>query len=212
MESLVNDESLVKYYWLGFLLADGSFESRGRIKITLAAKDKNHLQKLQKFLQIQNMKETFGKYPDCTIAGMDSKIVKKLCKQYSIVSNKTENPPILKNIQGDKLKALGIGFIDGDGSICRYSKRSDAFIRVKLHKSWINLLNYIYENKAKINKQGYAEVCIAGFEKLKNLKRFGLENELPLLERKWDKINLFYVNRLEKRKMKDIGEIVGGEK
>lgn len=202
MSRLLDDESLVKYYWLGFLLADGSFASRGRLKVTLSSKDRGHLQKLQEFLQIKNIHDTFGKYPDSTIAGMDVILLKELCRRYSIHSNKTENPPIITSITNDKLKALSIGFIDGDGSICKYSKRKDAFIRVKLHKTWLDTLNYIYPNKAKINKEGYAEACISGFIEVKKLKEFGIKNQLPILERKWNKIDLEYITRAEKKRNK----------
>lgn len=60
----------------------------------------------------------------------------------------------------------------------------------------------MYPNKAKINREGYAEACISGFSDVKKLKKFGIENQLPLLERKWDKIDLEYMTRTEIKRNK----------
>ena len=46
------EETNEKYYWLGFLLADGSFGKKKELKIGLSNKDKEHLIKLQNFLNI----------------------------------------------------------------------------------------------------------------------------------------------------------------
>lgn len=205
------DDSLQKYYWLGFLLADGSFQSQKRIKVALAAKDKEHLKKLQLFLQIETMTETNKKYPTVTISGMDTKIVQTLCTMYKIQSNKTINPPNLLSISGDNLRALAIGIIDGDGSISKFSKRKDAFIRIKIHSSWLEILNYLWPARAKINSKGYAEAVLSGWSYVKEWKKFALTKQLPILTRKWDKINLDYVNRSEKKKMKEKEIGVGGE-
>lgn len=205
------DESLEKYYWLGFLLADGHFFNN-RISITLSKKDKIHLEKLQKFLKIKTLIIKDGIYPTVKIAGMDTNIVKNICDKYKIDKNKTINPPNIFEINGEKLKALCLGIIDGDGSISNFSNRKTAFIRIKMHSNWLNVLNYLFPNKTRITPQGYAETTISDWSSVKNWKIFALSNNIPILERKWDKIDLSHLNKMEKSKMNKKGKSVGGEK
>lgn len=49
------------YYWIGFILADGHISKNNRLVVTLSVKDKNHLIKLQKYLEIENMQYIFKK-------------------------------------------------------------------------------------------------------------------------------------------------------
>lgn len=43
--NLLNDTCLA-YYWIGFILADGSISKSGELKIALSIKDKDHLKKM----------------------------------------------------------------------------------------------------------------------------------------------------------------------
>ncbi len=52
--------------------------------------------------------------------------------------------------------------------------------------------------KAKINSAGYVELIFGNTKVLKSLKRKLLEFDLPLLKRKWDKIDLGYMSQYEK--------------
>jgi DNA-binding NarL/FixJ family response regulator len=51
--------------------------------------------------------------------------------------------------------------------------------------------------EVKINKQGYANVNITNSVSLKYLKRKAIEFNLPVLERKWSKVDENFVGRQE---------------
>lgn len=195
--SFLLEESLEKYYWLGFIIADGHISKNNRLKITLAIKDTEHLEKLAKRLKT---KITITKNVQCSLTAMNRKILSQLKKEYKIKHNKTQNPCDISNITGDNLEAFKIGFIDGDGNIIstggKNSERKDFQIRIKCHKSWKDNLEYMF-GKAYINSQGYALSCISNTVESKKLKQFAVENNLPFLERKWKNINLNYISRCE---------------
>lgn len=181
------------YYWLGFLFADGHFANNGRLKIVLSYKDLQHLIKLQKFLCIAKLnkpilikgKKYFG------ISPMHVDVIKKLIQNYNISSNKTENPCNLNSLSKNELFCLSIGFIDGDGCIIKVYKRQDAFLRVKCHNAWENNLKLMFPfAQTKINNNGYVESRITNSKILKQIKLKALEFKLPILERKWNNINL----------------------
>lgn len=188
-------ETLETYYWIGFILADGHISKSTRLRVTLAKRDKNHLIKLQKFLNVQELQEN----TQVSISGMDSKVIREFCNKFDIKSNKTYNPPNLSFIKNkDLLFALSIGFIDGDGCIDNQTNRSDCKLRIKCHSSWVNNLEFIYNIKSKINNQGYAYINITNSILLKELKRKAIFLNLPILNRKWDKIDLSFVSKQEK--------------
>lgn len=192
------EETPETYYWVGFILADGHISNGTRLRVTLAKKDKDHLVKLQKFLQIENMTEN----DQVHISGMDSKVIKNFVKKFDIKSNKTIYPPNL-NINNKKLLfALSIGFIDGDGSIKKQYKRNDCILRIKCHANWLNVIKYLFKNeKVKINNQGYVNTNIANNTTLKNMKLKAIKLNLPIMNRKWDLIDLSYITKYEKSKI-----------
>jgi hypothetical protein len=195
------ENSLESFYWIGFILADGHISKSTRLKVTLAKKDKDHLIKLQKFLNIEILKED----DQVSISAMDSKILKEFCEKFDIKSNKTEYPPnikIFKSFDNNLLKALMIGFIDGDGSICNLHNRKDYKISIKCYYKWVNFLNLLSkcfntDNVAYINNQGYAFISIGNSIKCKEIKRFILDNNIPVLARKWNIIDLNFKGRNE---------------
>lgn len=189
------EDSLESYYWLGFLLADGHFTDLGRLVLGLSIVDKGHLDRFNDFLGNVGIVRSTDK--KCVLAVNDIDTVSKLKETYGIVSNKTVSPPKLIDLPEDKKRALYIGFIDGDGSIQYQSKRKDCRITIKLHNSWLEWLSDIMGVQCKINSQGYAYGCAASVEYLRDLKNFVIENNLPVLARKWDKIDISYVSRTE---------------
>jgi len=201
--------SLIGFYWVGFILADGYIQDNNRLYVTLSSKDKDHLNKLALFLNI-NLRTGRAKVNDkifdtATISCKDVDNIPVLCNIFNIDSNKSENPPDFNSyvFTEEQLLALIIGFIDGDGSITKMHKRKDFNLRIKCHSSWVDNLYFIEQtiynycklpNKqpslTKINNQGYASLCISNNEIIKKLKIFTIEKSLPILERKWDKIIL----------------------
>lgn len=206
--SVLLDETPEAYYWMGFLLADGHF-SGGRLVLGLSNKDRQHLDKFCKFIKYKGKvreNKTLGK---STVSAMDKNIVEKICEKFDIKHDKTVNPPnSLSWIPEELLYCLFAGFIDGDGNISKFSKRNDCFIRIKIHSSWLKILNELAplfcENKvASLNKDGYAELFLTGFEYVKRLKRIFIEKNLPIMDRKWEKIDLNLKTKYEIKRERD---------
>lgn len=203
--SVLLEETPIALYWIGFFMADGSVR-KNRLKLVLARKDKDHLLAFKDFCKIPNYFETrkaFG------VQAQDSLAVPKICSKYNIVERKTFRPTTYIPAKRDLFLSFLIGFIDGDGSIRKQSKkREDSIIAIKLHNSWLDYLNKLSERvssivgvkptKAKIDKKGYAIVNLSNSIILKYLKQKEIELNLPVLQRKWERINLNYFSRNEK--------------
>jgi len=192
------------YYWIGFLLADGSFVEN-RIKMQLAERDEIQSQKFLKFIKYSGRKKT-----NC-ISVMDSVVVPKIMRKFNIKKQKTYFPPAVNriNVKNNNLfLSLCIGFIDGDGSIVRVFRRKDCSLRIKCHSSWLPILQMMSNricnlcelppNMAKINNQGYAQIIFSNAVILKFLKKKAKKLNLPILTRKWIRINENYINKTEK--------------
>jgi hypothetical protein len=187
------EETPEKYYWLGFLLADGHFESRGRLKVGLAVLDIEHLNKLRSFLNITSPLSWDRGQP--RLVSMDSKILLPFMEKYKIKSNKTYEPPDLSSITNkDFLNATAIGFIDGDGCISYRHDRLVCNIRIKCHSSWLNLLSLLFHNagSVKFDGRGYATANIIKLDSVNYWKSEAIRLKLPILARKWEKIDLNY--------------------
>lgn len=201
------EETPETYYWIGFLLADGHFDNGKRIIVGLSEHDRDHLEKFAKYIGYEGTISLVkkGPYSAVRLSAMDTEVVGKLCEKFGIENNKTYNPPAsLRWVSEDLFICLMAGLIDGDGNITNFYKRNDAFIRIKQHKSWLPILREIGEyfgesDRVKINKQGYAEVEITGFPKIRELKKKLLEYNLPLMDRKWGKIDIGLQTRYEKK-------------
>jgi hypothetical protein len=193
-------------YWVGFLLADGSVDKLKRLKLTLSIKDKDHLLKFKDFCKIETYH--FDKIK-IGVQAQDKSIIGKFCEKYDFKPNKTCNPSSYIPLKEDLFLSFLIGFIDGDGCINRQSGgRRDCVIRIKVHNSWLDYLNILGREfarivkqepiKAKINSKGYAILTFYDSVALKFLKRKAIELNLPILKRKWDRIDLDYISKKEK--------------
>lgn len=203
-------DTVEAYYWVGFILADGCLSKKNSLKISLSSKDKCHLEKLQKFLNIENISEktTNKGYGYVSIGGMDTKVVKTFCEKFKTGPNKTYFPPDIEWIENDNLMlAMIAGIIDGDGYIGKQSNRLDFNLRIKCHRSWLpilkNINDFIYKEESfnsvepKLTTEGYALLSISNTVVLKNLKRKVKNLKIPLLNRKWNIIDMEYVGKYE---------------
>lgn len=190
--SVLLEETVLTYYWIGFILADGHIHNSIRLKVALGLKDKEHLLKLKHFLKVENHID----YPNHSeFSVMDSAILRKFCKKFKLEQNKTIKACDISSVHSNLLKALFIGFIDGDGYIGKQYKRKDCCLFIKCHSAWLENLNifsqeFLGKKSAYLNKAGYANLHIGNHLVLKDLKQFIINNQLPVLERKWNKINL----------------------
>ena len=179
-------------------MADGHFEN-GRVTFHLALKDSDQVKKFANFIKWSGKFEDRGEL-GIGVAAKHTEIVEELCKKFDIKQDKTYNPPkTILNHDKELLKYLVIGFIDGDGNIEHQYKRKDCFIRIKTHKSWENILKEFCkvvgydENHVRCNKQGYSELYVSNSTILTELKKKTVN--LPVLKRKWDKIDETFVSR-----------------
>lgn len=190
------------YYWIGFLLADGHFSGK-RLKLALSKKDYEQIKKFADFISLRQINEDSVSYN----ISIQHDSIYELIKKFKISNKKTNNPPDFRNIKGDLFLALLIGFIDGDGSIQYQTNRKDCQLSIQIHNSWLETLNFFSLNlhsligipyqKAIINSRGYAYLNISNSIVLKFIKRNALRLNLPIMERKWNKINLNIISKRE---------------
>jgi hypothetical protein len=186
------DDTHEIYYWIGFILADGSI-TKNRLKILLAKKDKSHLEKLSLLLQT-TLK--ISKRGDYYLHCQDRFIIPQIKQKFDIKENKTYFPPSISHLPSDnKLLSLFIGYIDGDGSITKQYKRQDCIIRLQVHSSWLNWLLFIYNflnltcAKPFINSRGYTQWNICDKKLQSLLKTHIIKEQLPVLDRKWHSVS-----------------------
>ncbi len=189
------------FYWVGFLLADGSF-CNGRLSLTLKKSDSEQVHRFGKYIEYSG---SYGTSPTSeSIKCKDIDVINQLCKKFEIHQSKTYNPPstILK-FDKTLVYSLLAGFIDGDGRIANQTNRNDFFLSIKNHSSWISILKEFntlicQENFCKIDSQGYAVLTITNTKYLKELKRKILDLNLPILNRKRDIIDLSFTSKYVK--------------
>lgn len=192
------EDTYTTYYWIGFLLADGSF-SDNRLKLTLKKSDAAQVHKFGEFVSYMGSYGT-SDISECVVC-KDSVIVPKIMNKFGIIYKKTYNPPTqLDVLQKDYLYCLLAGFIDGDGNIQKQNKRDDFMLRIKNHSAWLPVLNLFStlicgDEKAIINNQGYAQLTITDTKILQELKKQILQYNLPLLKRKWDVIDMDFISK-----------------
>lgn len=140
--SILLEENPISYYWIGFLMADGSF-TENRVSLGMTDKDMEQLIKYKKFIKSSNK---MHKMPHnyYQVRSIDAINVRNLRNKFKITNRKTYEPCDINNIKNKKLLfSLIVGIIDGDGSIIK-NKNCNAFtLSISLHPSWLQNLNYI---------------------------------------------------------------------
>jgi hypothetical protein len=217
------DESPEAYYWMGFILADGSFINNNVIAIRLKEDEKEHLEKMGSFLEINNKIAIYQangyrkkdlNTKSCNLVITDVENVPLIKEKFRIPARKTYNPPTLPEMTREQFLSLFAGYIDGDGCIStqgttRYRNkkgeivlypRTDCIIQIKCHSSWLETLKIFEErlhkelgfeltkSKVGINKQGFCLWRIQNGKIVKSIKEGLQKLNLPLLLRKWNKI------------------------
>lgn len=209
VERLLEDKPEA-YYWAGFLAADGYISEGFRLKVTLAEVDRNHMEKLSRFLCAKIRTETAHNPTRkvITITAMHKSALADFCRKYGWSNRKTYHPLKIP-LDGNSLIAFIVGFIDGDGCIRKQCGRRDALLRVKCHSSWFENMRFMEDklysilgvNKSRygedktftrIDARGYASLIITNNHLLCELKRRAVLLNLPIMSRKWDNIELEY--------------------
>ena len=186
------------FYILGLLFSDGHFTyNTGRITFALKKADINTVLAVADFLHCKVKTDKLNAYID--ICSPD---VRKLMAEYKITDRKTYEPCDISSIDGDEMIAFIIGFIDGDGCIGRRTDTNQPRITIKLHESWIDNLRIMSECLylhfgmndypkpifVKQKSKKYAQVTWCNTQVLKQLSNFSQNNGIPVMKRKWIKI------------------------
>lgn len=199
--SVLLEETPEAYYWIGFLMADGHFYKRGAIKLHLAEKDRDHINKFREFVKYS------GKANSCTMNAMNPLIVHAIMDKFKITNRKTFEPCDISNINGELMFSLIVGMLDGDGNV-RWRNKTISTFEIKIHRSWLNNLKIIEKflysflkitrinigELSRISKSGYARMILSDRYLLASIKKLTIELKLPTMSRKWDGIDLTYVS------------------
>ena len=209
------DESKTSYYWLGFIMADGYITKNNRLRIGLSIKDIKHLENFRNFIgcgtiRTETVTSSFGTFESASISVMDVKTLGVIKNRFKIESDKSKNPINVESISNENLIPFLIGYIDGDGSIIKQSNRDDCRINFHIHFSWVVFLESIRIKleeiysikipKPKIDKENYCVWNISNNEIVTDLKNTSIKYSLPVLSRKWDRIDENKVSRYTKTK------------
>lgn len=207
--SILLNETPETYYWIGFILADGHISEKYRLTFALAKKDKTSVEKFASFIKSPNIRENKRCF---SVSAQNQDVLPEVCKKFDIHHLKTYYPPRLDFISNPNLLlSLIIGYIDGDGCIKNLSKRKDFAIALHVHSSWINILTMFEKTlynildikkrknilMSRIGNDKYARLNIGDSRLCKKLKQKALELKLPIMERKWDKVDLNFISKQE---------------
>jgi hypothetical protein len=190
----------INSYWAGFIAADGSISKRGNaLRITLSAKDKEHLQKFSSLVCKDYLLREYQQERQCglcdyvsfSLASQDWKT--DLSQHWGINPNKTLTITFPDGLSPENTKAFICGYIDGDGCVYVDKNRKN-----KIQLSICGTLEMLEGMKRFFEKEGnirfsgeqiYATkqiytFMVGGRTAIKVLD-FLYDNRLPLMERKW---------------------------
>lgn len=198
LDKLIDNKSLETFYWIGFILADGSFYNN-RFEFGLKEDDINVLEAFAKYIDFKGN----IKHKDITksnrIQFNNKPSVEKFMKEYGFNYDKTYNPcsfEFFKSYSKEQITSLLIGIIDGDGNIQENGSIYSNQINITAHKLWKNfyedLLTYleIPLHISEIENNNCITIRICKREYCIALKQFIINNHLFYFSRKWDIIKL----------------------
>lgn len=195
-----------KAYWLGLLFADGAVSSgkkRNVIELTLALRDKAHLEKFNRFLK----NEKPVKFDDyrarvvVTRKHLKTRLIELGCTPRKSLTLKYPHGLIPSSLERHFIR----GYVDGDGSISQKTNHPYSCIFQLLGtpeflQSVIDVMDWRSRNFYKTNKDGASQAqffAYSGEEALSNLRSL-YDNSNISLERKFNKfkdINLAVLTR-----------------
>ena len=201
--SVLLENTPLSFYWMGFLAADGCFSTK-RLKLTLAYRDMEHVVKFANYISCSGHCRYDNKYE---VRAQDAFTIPKILEKFRLNRAKTYHPPDITWMSDELFLAFFVGFVDGDGCIKYQTGRKDCVLQIKVHSSWLENLQIMSDwiselagispVKANINNSGYASVVFGNCILLRFLKKKVQEMQLPVLCRKWNKIDENRVSRYE---------------
>ena len=195
IDKLLN-ETNQSFYWLGFLIADGSFHD-STFDLGLAEKDKEHLEEFSKFISYNKEIKYRKESKSYRLTFNNKTSIPKVMSKYCISNNKTYNPikfDIFKDYDRELLLSLLIGVIDGDGHIARNGGPNAFSIKITAHEVWESFYKSLFEcinlpfNIVKVNNTNTITIAIYRKEYINILIENISINKIYHLNRKWNKI------------------------
>jgi hypothetical protein len=243
-DNFFSDLTLENCYWGGMLASDGCIHAKSKVSLVLQGSDIEHVRKLAKCANIptENIKVKKISYvkqngENSTVAGLyitSRQWVEDLNFWFNITPNKTLTlqPPDIEN--KNDIVAFLAGFIDGDGYIKVQKRNNSTWLSLSITSAnlkflqWVN--NFIENNYLDSKKKGVTGVPIKqkskkhcyeySFGGVKAVKFANdvLSLDLPLLNRKWDKVIEFLLTsdakvkdsrtQLDDEKVKEIRKLI----
>ena len=192
-----------KAYLIGFLAADGCIQPDGSIKISLSAKDKELLIKIQSALETNYpIRDSITKdgYEVSTFVFRSATIREQLSK-YNIIRNKTYSYSFPKLLEKKYIIDFIRGYWDGDGTVCLingYPRTSLCSYQKDFLQNIIDFLEKEYKipkvnlYKKKESNVWYFQYSKESSKKLYNIFYKDINNIHLFLARKYSKfIELF---------------------
>lgn len=189
-----------KAYWLGFLYADGNVclnkKKNYKIELSLKESDLKHIEKFKKFLSSSNKISYREKLKAYRISISNNIIGKDLVNLGCFIKKSNILKfPTLEQVPKEFQKDFVRGYLDGDGSICIYSRLNSLKLTISLLgtkefleglKTNLNLPN----NNLTITNKGSLANCFtlqyANYHSIKILE-YLYKNSNIYLERKYEK-------------------------
>lgn len=195
-------------YWAGFISADGCLlEKKSTLQITIAEKDKRHLEILKKELNrdytIKTAYKTGG-YADgfyCSFAFTSEKTIQNLKENFLLHARKTHTLRFPRHLSLENKRSYICGYIDGDGCISTTKPRNKLQLSICGNKEFLEEIRSFLagEGSIRIVNNIYSSrniyVFAVGGKKAIEVLDFLYDDELPLMRRKWDK----YRNNKERK-------------
>lgn len=199
------EESPTAAYWIGFLMADGHFSDR-RLAVKVSVSDIEHVRSLAAWLGPNFRVKVERRGTIASLACQQPATVAALRERFDISSRKTYEPPrALPYASEELLTAWLIGLIDGDGTVRLQTGRRGAIASLVAHASWGPLLQLVSarlglgrvgaRRGGEKNLSTYAALTISAHPQMVALKVFAGTQRLPVLQRKWEKVDESFVPR-----------------
>lgn len=217
LQRLLNDE-LESFYWIGFLIADGWFSvDKQRFSLEVGEQDYDHLIKFSNYLSFNNKirsRNHVGKggiTKSFKLKVCNNLLVPQIIDKFKIKPRKSYNPIDFSNFENNftenQILSLIAGFSDGDGSFIQHNMKSNRVIfQIGIHESWIGFLEfiktYISSQSTIILNKKMSILRLCNHIELKIFKANILKLNLPILSRKWDRINLDEIKAAERSKQR----------
>jgi len=198
-------------YWAGFIGADGYIsEDKNCLQISLSAKDKDHLEKLKNELnkdyEIKVKKNDSSWAAEescyCAFSFISKQTIDALKENWRLHQNKTYTLTFPHNLSVEEKKSYLCGYIDGDGCInIKKNSRGKLQLSINGNEEFLNgVAKFLKEEgnigiKNNIYESRNIFCFVVGGKTALSVLNFIYDENLPLMERKWNK----YIHNKERK-------------